>query len=85
MLASFQCRGIDLIEGNVLIRFEKRCRLASAQIIEIRIHTTTLHNVLEVKIRLAVPYEVNFFTDQFCIILALLPTQAGKNREIVES
>jgi len=85
LLASFQSRCIDLVEWYVLICSEKRCGLAAPQLVEIRVHTTALNNVPEVKIRLAVPYEVNFFTDQFYIILALLPTgflrrQAGRQK-----
>ena len=49
----------------MLVSFIKQGSLTSSQIVQISVHTTSLHNVLEVKICLAVAYEVNFFTDQF--------------------
>lgn len=65
MLASFKRGGIYLIEGDLLVGVVKQTRLAAAQVIEVRVHTTPLNDVPEVEIRLSVAYEVNFFTDQF--------------------
>jgi hypothetical protein len=49
----------------VFVRLEKHACLTSSEVVQISVHATSLHNVLEVEIRLTVAYEVNFFTDQF--------------------
>jgi len=62
----------------MLIGLKEHGCLTASEVIQISVHTTPLHNILEVKIRLAVAYEVNFFTDQFYIILALAAAGAQK-------
>jgi hypothetical protein len=65
----------------MLVGIKKLAGLAAAEIVEICIHPASLHDVSKIKIGLAVPYEVNFFTDQFCAILAPPSLIAGKTAE----
>jgi hypothetical protein len=49
----------------VSIGIKKGFSLKPSLIIEAAVHPTPLHYVLQVKIRLAVPYHVYFFAAQF--------------------
>lgn len=70
LFASPQSGGVNLVKRNMLVRCKKRLCLTLPQRIEISVHSTALYNIFEVEIGLAVTYEVNFFGDQFCAILA---------------
>ena len=74
MLHRFGCalqrRSINLVKRYVLVMFEKSFGLSTSFRIEAAIHTTALHNVLEVIIGLTVTDDVDFFSDQFSIIWA---------------
>lgn len=82
LLTSFQGRSINFIEGNCFIGIIKCACLPPSQFVQISIHATALHNVLEVKIGLAVTNQIDFFADQFSLILASLmvegPAKIGK-------
>ena len=53
----------------MLVSFEKGLRLLASEFVQIGIHATSLYDILQVKIRLSVTDQVNFFTVQFCAIL----------------
>lgn len=65
LLAPFQGRGIYLIERDAFVGVVKHCSLIPSKIVQISVHATALDNIPEVKIRLAVTNEIDFFTDQF--------------------
>jgi len=69
LLAPLQGRRIDMVERNVLISSKKRARLLSSHLVEIGVHATALDDILQIKIRLPVPDQVNFFAVQFSAIL----------------
>jgi hypothetical protein len=70
LLAAFQGRSIDFVKGNMAVGRKKCLRLTPSQVVEVRINPASLDDILQIKIGLSVTYEVNFFTDQFCTILA---------------
>src|SRR5690606_1143302 len=70
LMSTLQCRSIDLIKRYMPVFLEKSGSLPPAHLVEIGINTAALNNVFKVEISLAVAYEVNFFADQFCTILA---------------
>lgn len=78
LLASAQGRGVDVVEGNVLVGVVKSFRLPAAVIIQVSVHTTPLNNTSHVEIGLTVTYKVNFFGDQFSAILG--PPGAVRSR-----
>jgi 1,4-dihydroxy-2-naphthoyl-CoA hydrolase len=99
LFAPLERRGIHFVEGNILVLLEKKPGLRPSAIVEIRVNPATLHDVLQVEIRLPVSYQIDFFDAQFCCILAL-PLPEGniflqivnpdgpswrKNRKIVHS
>ena len=53
----------------MLIGTKKALGLKPPEVIQVGIYPASLHDILEVKICLSVTYEVNFFADQFYIIL----------------
>ena len=65
MLTALQHRGVDLIEGDLFVGFVKQRGLRPAEIIQICVDATSLNDITEVEIRLAMAYEVDFFADQF--------------------
>lgn len=65
LLAPFQSGGINHVERDAFIAFVEQGGLRSAEIIQISIDAASLNDIAEVEIRLAMTYEVDFFTDQF--------------------
>ena len=70
LFASFKCGGINLIKLNVPVPAEKCLRLLPAKGVEVGINPAALYDIFKIKIGLAVADQVNFFSDQFCAILA---------------
>lgn len=61
-----------MVEWNVLVRLEECQSLAAPVLVQIGIHTASLHDASKVEIGLTVANKVNFFGDQFSAILGPL-------------
>ena len=70
LLTSFYGRGVYLVELNMPVGIKKSPGLIPSRFIEIGIHSASLNDAAEVEIGLPVTYQVNFFGDQFYVILA---------------
>jgi hypothetical protein len=69
LLAPFERRGVNFVKRYMLVRLKKSMGLLPPEFVEVSINTTTLYDVFQIKIGLAVPYQVNFFAVQFSAIL----------------
>ncbi len=67
---SLKNRSVNLIEWNISVCLVESPHLRAPKIIQAAVNAAALNNAFQVKIGLAVPYNVYFFRVQFCANLA---------------